>query len=146
MSWVKAIFILLMIGTIWLALIILLSALHLVVWLSDKFFSSRWSLSLFLAEDHLVNACMGGHFKTTISAEVGKMQTMGSSTGTNVARVINKIFYLATKDRVQKDHCRVSMELNDIYVFSPRRAIAGTITFQLAAVAVFNALIQTYVL
>lgn len=146
MHWLKAIFILIMIGVNWASLILLFLPLHIIATTSGFFLSIRWSYSLFIAEDHLVNVIMGGHFLTTVSAEIGNMQTNGSRTGKNVAKVVNWLFYKFTGDPKQKDHCRISIEPNDIFVFSPRRSILGTLLFQGVVVAIINAILQTYIL
>lgn len=144
LKWLKASVFLVMMGMNWLALILVLLPLHLVSRMAIYFTKVKWSHSLFLAEDHLVNAIMGGHFMTTLSAEIGNMQTNGSDTAQNVAKVVNRLFYWGTGDEKQKDHCRLAMQADDIYVFSSRRAIVGTVLFQTMMFTLFNALIRTY--
>lgn len=144
MAWFKAIFILMMMGMNWLALILLFLPIHVIATTSGFFLPIRWSYSLFIAEDHLVNVIMGGHFLTTLSAEIGNMQNNGSETGERVAKVVNALFYLFTKEERQKDHCRISIEKGDVFVFSSRRAVLGTVFFQGVFVTIAYAVVQTY--
>ena len=144
MHWLKAIFILGMIFINWAALVLLLLPIHIVSRFTLYFTPVKWSYSIFLAEDHLVNSIMGGHFMTTISAEIGNMQVKGSNTGQNVAKVVNWLFYKFTGDGFQKDHCRISIEHDDIFVFNPLIAIIGTLLFQAVVVVIINAILQTY--
>jgi hypothetical protein len=138
----KAVLILAMIFVNWAALIVLFALLHIFAIINQSITGVRSSYWLFIAEDHLVNAIMSGHFETTISSEIGFMHKNGSRTGAKVASVVNWIFWTTTKDPKQKNHCIISIQPADIFAFSAIRAIIGTILFQftnsLIAYAIFN--------
>lgn len=142
---IKAIGILAMIFVNWAALIALFISIHIVAAIFQYMSGIRWSYSMFLAEDHLVNVVMGGHFLTTISAEIGNMHLSGSRTGAEVAGVVNWLFWIGTRDPRQKNHCINAIQKDDIFVFSPRRAIAGTLLFQATNFFIIYGIINTYI-
>lgn len=124
MHFIKSRFFLLLIGLNWGSFIILMLPLLLIAYLYDKKRSGiNWLYSILLAQDHLTNAVMGGHFLTTISSMLGYLREQGSRTGTLAANFVDWGFQLAIG---QLNHCTESMEEADVYQFSARRAIAGS--------------------
>jgi hypothetical protein len=142
MQQLKAKFFLALIAITWGSLIILMLPLLLVAFIYDKQREGiKWLYSILLAQDHLVNAIMGGHFLTTISSMLGHLRLEGSSTGKVAADVVDWLFERAIG---QNNHCTVAMEDSDVYQFSARRAIAGSACYYISLYFVINAIINTY--
>lgn len=108
----KAKVFLFLITVVWLTLIIAMSPLMILALLFDRV----WLYSLFLAQDHLVNVILGGHYLTTISSQLGKLRQDGSRTGTVAADFVDWLFYIA---RNEIRHCDNAMQPDDIYTFKP---------------------------
>jgi hypothetical protein len=129
-DWIKAKIALLLIGAIWATLFILMLPLLIVAIIYDakvKTHSDRgWAYSLLIAQDHCVNAILGGHYLTTISAIVGYLQTQQSKTGTLAARFIDLGFKIAAGER---NHCVNAMQSDDIYNWSTSRALLGALIY-----------------
>jgi hypothetical protein len=151
MSWfsihgIKAVFILAMIFVNWAALVIWLSGLHVAAFINQLNTGMRSSYWLFLAEDHMVNVIMSGHFLTTVSSEIGNLHRNGSRSGAKVASVVNYLFWKSTGDEIQKNHCINAIEATDKHVFKARRAILGTALFQATNVFILYGIINTYIM
>tara|TARA_R110000851_G_scaffold183012_1_gene332113 strand:- start:1066 stop:1485 length:420 start_codon:yes stop_codon:yes gene_type:complete len=120
---IKAKIFLLLIGAVWGSLILIMLPLLIVVFLYDKVRQDiDWLRSMLLAQDHLTNAILGGHYLTTISSLLGHLRELGSATGTAVANVVDWGFYVTIS---QENHCTVSMEKTDVYDWSSSRALLG---------------------
>lgn len=142
MQSIKAKFFLALIAINWGSLILLMLPLLLVSFIYDKRRDGiQWMYSLLLAQDHLVNAIMGGHFLTTISSMLGHLKYTGSATGKIAANFVDWGFKIAIN---QTNHCTVAMEQSDIYQFSARRAIFGSALYYVSLYFVINAIIQVY--
>ena len=142
MQQLKAKFFLAIIAITWGSLIILMLPLLLVAFIYDKQREGiKWLYSILLAQDHLTNAIMGGHFLTTISSLLGHLRESGSATGEVAADVVDWLFERAIG---QTNHCTVAMEKSDVYQFSARRAIAGSACYYISLYFVINAIINTY--
>jgi len=126
--YIKAKLALLLIAVNWGTLILLMSPLMLVAALYDRFVNRdiKWTYSLFLAQDHLVNVIMGGHFLTTISAVLGHLQASGSKSGDIAARVVDKLFYISLG---QVGHCAGAGQAEDVHQFSASRSLLGTAVY-----------------
>jgi hypothetical protein len=126
----------LLIALNWGSLIILTIPFTLFAWAYDRKTTPKisWLTGVFLVEDLATNLIMGGHHKTYISSLLGHMQTSGSRGGTYAAKIVNLLFYIARKEI---DHCKKSMKPGDIYDFSARRAIGGTLAFWLSLYATY---------
>jgi hypothetical protein len=116
-----------LIGVNWGTLILMSIPLLCVAYITDQFLVKiRWQYSILIAQDHYVHAIMGGHHLTTISSMLGHLQLNGSTTGDIAAKFVNWLFKTAIN---QDDHCLVSMEESDIFTFSARRAILGSLIY-----------------
>ena len=142
MHTIKAKIFLMLIALNWGSLILLMLPLLLIALVYDKMREGiQWVYSLLLAQDHLTNAIMGGHFLTTISSLLGHLRQQGSSTGKVAADFVDKLFELAIG---QNNHCTLAMEESDIYQFSASRAILGSICYYVSLYFVVNAIISVY--
>ncbi len=128
LSRLKAKFFLALIFINWGSMIIVALPLMVVSFIVDKVIKSLWLYSLLLAQDHYTHTIMGGHFLTTISAILGHMRLSGSLTGAMMADVVDYLFELATGET---NHCVNAIEKDDILIFNPKRAIAGTLLYWL---------------
>lgn len=130
MHWLKAKLSLLLIGAIWGSLIIIMLPLLVIAFIYDKLIKTHsingWLYSLLIAQDHLTNAILGGHYLTTISALLGHLQLSGSRTGDLVARFVDKGFNIATGE---VNHCINAMQSDDVYNWSSSRALLGALTY-----------------
>ena len=102
----------------WASLIIVMLPLMLIAVIFDR----RWLYSLFLAQDHLVNVILGGHYLTTVSSQLGKLRKDGSRTGKLAADFVDWLFYIARKEIM---HCDNAMQKDDIYTFKPWVALTS---------------------
>ena len=142
MTQIKAMFFLALVFFNWASLIIIMLPLMVVAKVVDKILPNvKWLYSILLAQDHLVHAIMGGHFKTTISGMLGYLKLARSRTGTVAAKVVDLLFYIALG---QTNHCVGAMEIEDIHLFSARRAIGGSICYYASIYFVVNAIISVY--
>jgi hypothetical protein len=141
MTRLKAKLFLTLIAINWGSLILIATPLMLVAYCLDRIMKLKWLYSILLAQDHYTHTIMGGHFLTTISAMLGHLKTVGSQSGTLVAEVVDWGFERATG---QIDHCTSSMEAEDDFIFSARRAIAGTLLIQVMHAFIIYALYNTY--
>jgi hypothetical protein len=133
---VRGSFFIILIGLNWGSLIILSAPFVLFCWAYDKKTTPKisWLTNTFLVQDLLTTVIMGGYHKTYISSLLGHMQKQGSKGGTYAAKVVNLLFYIARKE---KKHCINAMKPDDIYDFSARRAIAGTLVYWLSLISAF---------
>lgn len=128
MGRITAYFFILSAAFTWASLIALLSLVHLVAIIHDYIYKPdiKWSYSVFLAEDHLVSVIHGVHFKTTVSALLGHLKLSGSYGGTIMADIVNWCFY---KLDGQLNHCENAIEPEDIFNWSPPRALVGVVAY-----------------
>ena len=119
MKWLKAKVFLLLVSIVWLSLIVAMLPLMVLAVIFDR----AWLYSLFLAQDHLVNVVLGGHYLTTISSQLGKLRQSGSRTGTVAADFVDWLFYIARKEI---RHCDNAMQASDIYTFKPWIALTSS--------------------
>jgi hypothetical protein len=70
----------------------------------------QYRYGLWISQDQLVNAILGGNPDVTVSSKVGYMALQGSATATYMAKVIDWLFYVAVG---QSDHCYVSIEKDE---------------------------------
>jgi hypothetical protein len=112
----------------WGGLIILALPLMVVAYILDRFIGGRdWLYSILLAQDHYAHVMMGGHFLTTISAMLGHLREIRSTTGTLSANFVDKCFNKLTGE---VNHCTNAMQKEDNFKFSSVRAIVGTFLIQ----------------
>jgi hypothetical protein len=130
MYWLKSKIALLLIGAIWGSFIILMLPLMLIAFAYDKTAGTHsargWLYSLLIAQDHLTNATLGGHYLTTISSLLGHLKQSGSKTGTITARLVDLGFRIATGER---NHCVNAMQSDDVYNWSTSRALLGALIY-----------------
>ena len=115
----------------WASLIIVMLPLMLIAVIFDR----RWLYSLFLAQDHLVNVILGGHYLTTVSSQLGKLRQDGSRTGTVAADFVDWLFYVARKEI---RHCDNAMQASDIYTFKPWIALTSSSIYILTVYYILN--------
>ena len=141
MYWLKSKVFLFLITLNWGSLILLMLPFMLISLAYDKLINSniKWLYSAFLAQDHLVSVIMGGHYLTTISSELGNQRRKGSKAGTQAANFVDWLFKMAIGEL---RHCDNAMQKDDIYQFSARRAIAGTVVYWLS---LFNYLVIYFI-
>lgn len=124
----KAKFFLLLVGLNWGSLIIIMLPFLILCYFYDRVREGiQWLYSTLLAQDHVANVIMGGHYLTTISSMLGHLRATGSATGTIAANIVDWGFNVATGE---VNHCTNAMQDDDVYKFSARRAIAGTVVYQ----------------
>jgi hypothetical protein len=127
----KANFFLFQIALNWLSLIAIMSLLMIVSALYDRKTTPKvsWSKSIALAQDLMVNAIMGGSHRTYISSLLRYLKLTGSRGGTHAANFVD---WLWLKIYKEENHCVEAMKPDDVYDFSARRAIAGTLVYWLS--------------
>jgi hypothetical protein len=91
-----------------------------------------WNKNFWMISDYAVAFVFGAFHKTTVSSEIGKMAEQAEAriiiTGNKersiffVERVVNKIFEAAAD---QKNHCRASIETEDLHTVTPTTATIG---------------------
>jgi hypothetical protein len=124
---IKAKVFLILIGAIWGSFIIIMLPLLIIAFVYDKFRPNiNWLYSLLIAQDHITNAILDGHYLTTISSLLGHLRLQGSKTGAAVANVVDWGFYVTIG---QENHCTVSMELTDVYAWSTTKALLGALVY-----------------
>ena len=130
MSRLKANFFLFQIAINWSSLIVIMSLLMLVAAIYDRKTTPKvlWLKSIALAQDLMVNAIMGGSHRTYISSLLGYLKLTDSRGGTYAANTVDWFWLKIFKE---ENHCIGAMKEDDVYDFSARRAIAGTVVFWL---------------
>ena len=125
---IKSRFFLSLIAINWSSLIAIMSLLMIVAAIYDRKTTPKvsWLKSIALAQDLMSNAIMGGSHRTYISSLLGYLKLTGSRGGTYAANIVDWFWLKIFK---QADHCVGAMKPTDIYDFSARRAIAGTVMF-----------------
>jgi len=131
MSELKALFFLVQIALNWLSLILMQCLLMLVAAIYDRKTTPKvsWLKSLALAQDLKVNSIMGGSHRTYISSLLGYLKLTRSRGGTYAANVVDWFWLRIFKE---ENHCINAMKPDDVYDFSARRAIAGTVVYWLS--------------
>jgi hypothetical protein len=114
MATLRAKFLLLSVGLVWLFFILIMAPLQmpvtiLAVWLKPL---RGYRYKLWIAQDQLVNAIHNGTPDTTVSSRVGLMAENGSKTAKKMAAVIDFMFYVAIG---QRNHCAVSIERDEVH-------------------------------
>nr|WP_136252885.1 hypothetical protein [Ningiella ruwaisensis] len=129
MSFVKSKVLLLFIALTWGSLIMFMIPLEIISFAFDKVQKrgkkQGWLYSILIGQDCLVNAIFGGHFKTTISSELG-YQSSKSDTARYMAKVVDWLFYVTVGE---VDHCKNAMEKEDLYYVSGLRMSIGFICY-----------------
>lgn len=110
MHLIKAKLLLLAIALTWFVLIVLMSPIQIPATLLA--IKSRYTWGLWVAQDQMVNAILGGNPDVTISSKVGYMATRGSKTALAMEKVIDWLFY---KIKGQVSHCRASIEHDEVH-------------------------------
>ena len=127
-GYLKAFFGLVVMGSMWGYKIYLNWLPFIVAILSDKMNGrtgeDRIIRSILLADDLKCNSELGGYFRTTLSSEMGALQNRGSDGGTKTALAVNWGFRNTIG---QLNHCRASIEKEDIHRFSGQRMVIGFI-------------------
>ena len=126
----KARFFLAQVALNWSSLIVIMSLLMLVAAIYDRKTTPKvlWLKSIALAQDLMVNAIMGGSHRTYISSLLGYLKYEKSRGGTYAANTVDWFWLKIFKE---ENHCIGAMKPDDVYDFSARRAIAGTVVFWL---------------
>ena len=127
----KANFFLFQIALNWGSLIVIMSLLMLVAAIYDRKTTPKvlWLKSIALAQDLMSNSIMGGSHRTYISSLLGYLKLTGSRGGTYAANVVDWFWLKIFKE---ENHCIGAMKTGDVYDFSARRAIAGTLVYWLS--------------
>jgi len=133
---IKANFFLFQIALNWLSLIFIMSLLMLVAAIYDRKTTPKvsWLKSLALAQDLTVNSIMGGSHRTYISSLLGYLKLTDSRGGTYAANVVDWFWLKIFKE---ENHCIGAMKAGDVYDFSARRAIAGTVVYWLSLYLIY---------
>jgi hypothetical protein len=120
-EWVTALFFLLLVVYFWLGPTVLKAPLILIAFIISKFkkksiiFGKKvrwgeWAYNMFIADDQNANAALGGNRDITVSSRVGYNAKRGNGIALKMEKVINLGFLVFAK---QKDHCRVSIEVDE---------------------------------
>lgn len=114
MAQIKAKFLLLSIALLWGALIIIMSPLQLPTTIASFIVKrpklARYVWAIWIGQDQLVNAILGGNPDVTISSKVGLMSKNGSKTARAMELVIDWLFL---KFSGQQNHCFNSIEYDE---------------------------------
>jgi len=110
MNWLKAKILLVVVSLLWLYLIVIMLPLQLPATLFAT--KSRYTWALWIGQDQLVNAILGGNPDVTISSRVGYHATRGSKTALAMEFVIDWLF---EKIANEKNHCRTHIEHDEVH-------------------------------
>jgi len=129
MSNISAKILLIIIGVMWLSLMLVTPFVMLGAFIADKATKTPakkgWLYSVLLGQDHAVHTFLGGHYKTTISAQLGYMSDT-SRTALAMATIVDWLFYVTTNEI---GHCKNAMQKEDKFYFSIRRALLGVCAY-----------------
>jgi len=136
MSKFKARFFLIITAINWGAFILLSLPFMLFALIYDLVTTPRnsWLKCVVLLQDLAANVVQGGHHKTYISSLLGYLKLTGSRGGTYAANVVDWIWLKIFKE---ENHCIGAMKAGDVYDFSARRAIAGTVVYWLSLYLIY---------
>jgi hypothetical protein len=138
---------LLLIGVVWGSMLIPLLPLLLVSLSFDIAQQNNrkngWLSSIMFATDITTNTFLGGYKRTTISAELGNLKLNGSRSGTKAADFVDWLWLIIFNE---KDHCISAMETEDLYLFTPGKALIGAsvyiTTYYFLAASLIRAIVQ----
>ena len=136
MNRLKANFFLFQIALNWGSLIAIMSLLMIVAAIYDRKTTPKvlWLKSIALAQDLVTNAIMGGSHRTYISSLLGYLKYEKSRGGTYAANTVDWFWLKIFKE---ENHCIEAMKPDDVYDFSARRAIAGTVVYWLSLYLIY---------
>lgn len=96
----------------------------------------EWNKNFWMISDYAVAFVLGAYHKTTVSSEIGRLAIQAQAriiiTGNHersiffVERVVNKLW---KEIFGQDNHCRASIEPEDLHTITPKKAAIGTALF-----------------
>lgn len=129
-SFLKSLFVLLLIGLVWGSLILVMGPLQTASGIAariDKHRFGPWNYSIWIIQDCLVNVILGGSHKVTVSSKIGWMSQQGHG---NTVKWVEKFVNWGFKVAVGQDnHCQASIEPEDNHKWDPVLAVSGLLIY-----------------